>query len=77
MNFTALPVLGHIAIRLFYEPGIILEWTKLCTKRYHTASSDKEAKKIYLVVCICMCRIVALFIIGSALFSFYSLHPEL
>ena len=47
-------------------------------QRYHTASSDKEAKKsIWLCVYMYVPASLLFFIIGSALFSFYSLHPEL
>ena len=47
-------------------------------QRYHTASSDAEARKsIWLCVWMYVPASLLFFIIGSALFSYYSLHPEL
>lgn len=47
-------------------------------QRYHTAISDDEAKRsVWLCVAMYVPASLLFFIIGSALFSFYSLHPEL
>jgi len=47
-------------------------------QRYHTASSTAEAKKsVWLCVVMYVPASLLFFIIGSSLFSYYSLHPEL
>ncbi len=47
-------------------------------QRYHTATSEKQAKKsLWLCVVMYVPASLLFFIIGSALFSYYNLHPEL
>jgi len=47
-------------------------------QRYHTATSSKQAaKSIWLCVLIYVPASVLFFIIGSALFAYYQVHPEL
>lgn len=47
-------------------------------QRYHTAASDAEARKsIWLCVAMYVPASLLFFIIGSALFSYYNLNPEL
>ncbi|MCH5597817.1 sodium:solute symporter [Niabella ginsengisoli] len=47
-------------------------------QRYHTATDTKQAKKsIWLCVAMYVPASLLFFIIGSALFSYYQLHPEL
>jgi len=47
-------------------------------QRYHTARSNKQAiKSVWLCVALYVPASLLFFIIGSALFSYYQLHPEL
>jgi SSS family solute:Na+ symporter len=47
-------------------------------QRYHTAVSEKQAKKsLWLCVVMYVPASLLFFIIGSALFSYYQLHPDL
>jgi len=47
-------------------------------QRYHTAASEKQARKsLWLCVVMYVPASLLFFIIGSSLFSYYSLHPEL
>lgn len=47
-------------------------------QRYHTATSSKQAiKSVWLCVALYVPASFLFFVIGSALFSYYQLHPEL
>ncbi len=47
-------------------------------QRYHTASSEKQAKRsVWLCVAIYVPASFLFFCIGSALFAYYQLHPEM
>lgn len=47
-------------------------------QRYHTATSNKQAiKSVWLCVALYVPASLLFFIIGSALFSYYQIHPEL
>ena len=47
-------------------------------QRYHTASSVKQAiKSVWLCVCIYVPASFLFFIIGSCLYAYYNVHPEL
>lgn len=47
-------------------------------QRYHTAASLKQAvRSVWLCVCIYVPASFLFFIIGSCLFAYYSVHPEL